>query len=44
MLQMLLAVLGLCYHPDLVRERVGGVWHFVCPDCGYSVPVLRKVK
>lgn len=34
----------LCQHPDLVREKLSGVWSFVCYDCGYSRPILKQVK
>jgi hypothetical protein len=30
-----------CRHPDMVRERIGGVWYFVCV-CGHRTPVLRR--
>jgi hypothetical protein len=29
-----------CRH-TFVRERIGGVWYFVC-ECGYRVPILAR--
>jgi hypothetical protein len=44
MLRWLLAVLGLCAHATMLRERRRGIPCYVCADCGYTVPILRRVK
>lgn len=44
---LVVALVG-CRHPRMYRARRtrfgADVWHFVCPDCGYVEPMIKRTE